>query len=193
MGCSSRSVRRKRIVSAVLNAVFESYRRSLLGKLTRIVQDRQIAEDLTQETYLRVRRAAESGPIDHIEAFLHRTARNLALDHLRRTKRRAGMGSSAVEDGAIDDLADDRPSAEEALIERQTLTVLSEAMARLPQRARLVLTLSRVEDWPNTKIAAHLGISERTVFNDLKLALGHCRDAMARVDKKENGARERLK
>eukprot|EP01035_Chromulina_nebulosa_P049783 gene49783-67601_t len=76
-------------MSALLNDVFMLHRRSLMGAAFRIVRDRQVAEELAQESYLRVRSAIEAGPIEHIEAFLHQTARNLALDHERRRKTRS--------------------------------------------------------------------------------------------------------
>ena len=41
-----------------------------------------------------------------------------------------------------------------------------------------------MEEWTNARIAQHLGVSERTVFNDLKLAMAHCRDALARSDRR---------
>ena len=44
------------------------------------------AEDLLQETYLRVTRALSERAIDHLEPFVFQTARNLALDHLRARK-----------------------------------------------------------------------------------------------------------
>lgn len=50
----------------------------------RIVRDPQAAEDVAQETYVRARKAIETGTIDHIEAFLYQTARNVALNYRRR-------------------------------------------------------------------------------------------------------------
>lgn len=161
-----------------LNAVFETHRRSLLWSVLRIVRDRQTAEDLAQETYLRARRAAEAGPIDHLEGFLHQTARNLALDHLRRRKTRARVEADAFDPDIVNQVAADAPCAEHALIERQKLHAFQDALAGLPERARTVMVLSRIEQWSNVRIAAHLGVSERTVFNDLKLAMAHCRDAL---------------
>lgn len=48
-----------------------------------MVNNHSTAEDLLQETYLRVTRALSERPIDHLEPFVYQTARNLALDHLR--------------------------------------------------------------------------------------------------------------
>ncbi len=169
---------------AILNAIFAAHRRSLLWTVMRIVRDPQTAEDLAQETFLRAHKAVESGRVEHIEGFLQQTARNLALDHLRRRKTRAGAEVQGLDEHLLAGISADIPSLEQALIEKQTFGVFQTALAALPERAQAVLVLSRIEEWSNVRIAAHLGISERTVFNDLKLAMAHCRDAMMRLDRK---------
>jgi RNA polymerase sigma factor (sigma-70 family) len=60
---------------------------------------------------------------------------------------------------------------------------LHEAVAKLPQRARTVWVLSRIEKWSYPRIAEHLGVSPNTVFNDLKLAHAHCVEALAKIDR----------
>ncbi|WP_311201199.1 sigma factor, partial [Pseudomonas protegens] len=65
------------------NHVFLTQRISLLRTLERMVNNHSTAEDLLQETYLRVTRALSERPITHLEPFVFQTARNLALDHLR--------------------------------------------------------------------------------------------------------------
>ncbi len=147
----------------------------------RIVRDRQTAEDLAQETYLRARKAIETGPIEHIEAFLHRTARNLALDHLRRRKTQGEIETAGPGANDVCDVPADIPSLEDVVIERERLEIFRKALAGLPERAQTVIVLSRIEEWSNRRIAAWLGVSERTVFNDLKLAMAHCREALARA------------
>jgi len=149
----------------------------------RIVRDPQTAEDLVQETYLRATRAAESGPIDHLEAFLHRAARNLALDHLRRCKTRRGVEVDGLSDPAVEMVQANAPSLEAAIIERERFHRFKAELSALPERARNIVLLSRLEGWPNSRIASHLGVSERTVFNDIKLAMAHCREALLRLDR----------
>lgn len=170
-------------MSLALNSVYASQRQSLLSTVFRIVRDAQIAEDLAQETYIRAKRAIDSAPIEHIEGYLHQTARNLALDYLRRKKTRSSVESETTDPSVIDVIASDVISIEDAIIERQKFHQFKHALAGLPKRAQAVLILSRIDEWPQAKIAEHLGISERTVFNDLKLALGHCRDILQRYEK----------
>ena len=158
-------------------------RRSLIGSILRIVKDPSIAEDLSQEAYLRVQRTSESRQIRHVEGFLHQTARNLALDHLRRSKTRQTYEIDSGASGAIESTPNDVYSLESALIERERFREFRNALSCLSFRAQTVVILSRIEEWPNHKIAKHLDVSERTVFNDLKLAMAHCRDALHRLER----------
>ena len=170
-------------MAAILTGAFLSHRRSLIGSLMRIVRDRQTAEDLAQETYLRARQAIQAGPIDHVEAFLHQTARNLALDHARRTRMRARFECRDATEADLATVAADLPSPEAVLIQRERLRLLEAALADLPEWAQRVWRLSRVEKWTQPQIAAHLGISTGTVFNDLKRAIAHCQRAIERIDR----------
>ena len=71
-------------MSATLTSIFLSNRKSIMWSVMRIVRDPQVAEDVAQETYMRASKVAETGTIDHVEAFLFQTARNLAINHKRR-------------------------------------------------------------------------------------------------------------
>ncbi|MBK0022479.1 sigma-70 family RNA polymerase sigma factor [Ochrobactrum sp. S46] len=163
--------------------IFLTNRKSLFWSVMRIVKDPQTAEDVTQETFMRVSKAAEIGAIEHVEAFLFQTAKNLALNHRRRQelRRRFETGDIAASDLAnIPSLA---PSQETGLIHRQRLSCIKDAIARLPQRTQNVWILSRIEKWSYPRIANHLGVSPNTVFNDLKMAHAHCVDALAKLDR----------
>jgi len=149
----------------------------------KVVRDPQTAEDVAQESYLRVRRAMEKGPVEHVEAFLHRTAHNLALDHLRRNRTRGNVETMNAADLPALEVADSTPSAEERIIQTDRLKQVETLLSQLPERARSVWLLSRVEGWSYPRIAEHLGISPNTVFNDIKLVMGSLRDLFSRLDR----------
>lgn len=154
-----------------------------MGTAFRIVRDRQTAEDVAQEAYLRTRRAIERAPIEHIEAFLHQTARNLALDHERRRKTRARYEEPPGNELDVENVPDDVPTTEAVLIERERICRFEEILLQLPERARRAWALSQVEGWSYARIAEHLGVSRNTVFNDVKRAMGHCHDALLRTER----------
>lgn len=170
-------------LSATLADIFLSHRRSLIWSVMRIVRDPQAAEDLAQETYVRAVGALEKGAIEHIEAYLHQTARNLALNYRRRRDMRGRIERTDLPEETIENVASGLPSAETDLIQRQRLRCLHAAIGSLPERAQKVWLLSRIEKWSYPRIAAHLGVSPNTVFNDMKLAHAHCVDALAKLDR----------
>ncbi|GGF71535.1 DNA-directed RNA polymerase sigma-70 factor [Azorhizobium oxalatiphilum] len=170
-------------MQASLADIFLSNRKSLIWSVMRIVRDAQIAEDLAQETYIRARKAIENGPIEHVEAFLHQTARNLALNHKRRDTMRGRIEREDLSEDQVANIASASPSQESQLIHRERLNAVHAAIAKLPQRAQTVWLLSRIEKWPYPRIAEHLGVSPNTVFNDLKLAHACCVEALARIDR----------
>lgn len=155
----------------------------MLWTLFRIVRDHHTAEDLAQDTYLKVHKALEKGPIEHLDNYLYRTARNLAFDHKRRSKFREKFEDIESGDEKIDDVATGEASAEEQLIEQERHQRFTAALAKLPPRAREAWALFQLKGWTYQEIADHLGVSRNTVYNDIKLVLVSCREAVERLER----------
>jgi len=170
-------------MSAILNAIFLTHRRSLLSSVLRIVRDSQTAEDLAQETYIRARQALDARPIEHIESFLFRTARNLAIDHQRRKTVRAKYEARDAGNQDVENVALDSASAEDKLAERQLQRLFEETLETLPLRARTAWALLQLHGWTYAEIADHMGVSRNTIYNDIKLVVRHCQDTLARSER----------
>lgn len=155
----------------------------MIWSVTRIVGDPQTAEDVTQEAFVRVSRAVDAGSVEHVEAFLFQTARNLALNYKRSRQVRGEIERSDISESDVENIASPVPSQEADLLHRERLRLLEQAITKLPERAQRVWVLSKIEKWPYPKIAEHLGVSPNTVFNDLKMAHAHCMEALARIDR----------
>lgn len=170
-------------MSAILNAIFAMHRRSLMWTVLRIVRDHQTAEDLAQETYLKVHKALEERPVDHLESYLYQTARNLALDHKRKVKFRERFEDHDRSVEEISNVVADTTSAEDELIEQERQRIFEKTLAALPGRARQAWALFQIDGWTYQQIADHLGVSRNTVYNDIKLVLTHCREALTRLER----------
>lgn len=167
MSCRDRSA---------LIAKFEAHYQELLRFLARRIGDSDRAADVAQETFLRLATASALPPsIDNPRAYLYRVAGNLATDAARSEVRRAGR--TATVDHA-DALPDPTPSPEAALLARERLAILDEALARLPAKPRRALLMSRVEGLTFAEIAAELGVSESMVAKYVAQALRACRDQL---------------
>jgi putative glutamine amidotransferase len=128
---------------------FETVLTEQIGPLTRraarIVGDEQTAQDLRQETLARAWRSAPRDvPVPALRAWLHRTTTNLALDELRRRRRR----------GDVALLSEVRAPAEQHDGEAR------EALARLTAHERLVLLLRHEAGLSLRELGAVLDISE---------------------------------
>lgn len=167
---------------AALQTTYLANRRSLISAIQAIVRDVQTAEDLAQDAYVRASRALESHPIDHLEGFLFQTARNLALDHLRRRRTRDRYEEPASAPH-VESVPQDGPSAEDRLIERERAQIFDRALQSLPRRARHAWALSHLDGLSYGEIADRLGVSRNTVYNDIKLVMGHCHDVLARLER----------
>lgn len=156
-----------------LERAFNEMRASLVGHLVRLVDSAATAEDLAQEAYLR---AAASGnaDVEAPKAFLHRTAVNLAVDHLRRQRLHHQIFSVGFDPETAASAASCDPSPERSVCDRQLIARLDAALAAIPPRARQVLVLKRVEGWTYPEIASHFGVSATTVQKDVRLAMAHC-------------------
>ena len=134
-------------------------------------------DDLVQEAYVRVIRARGNGEMVSPKAFLFATARNLALDQLRR--RRVAAVESLVENDELHVL-EDATDVAETVARNQELALLTEAIQSLPDRCRQIFTLRKVYGLSQREIGEKLGISERTVSAQLTIGVHKCTDFLRR-------------
>jgi RNA polymerase sigma-70 factor (ECF subfamily) len=131
-------------------------------------------DDLVQETYTRLLRARMGGSIRHTRTFLFTTARNAAIDILRR--RRARPVAVIPESDAACVLDEARASAPELLHYEQGLRILTDALHALPERCRQALVLRYLEGLSYREIADRMEISQETVKTQLAKGLRRCAD-----------------
>ncbi|MBP5057765.1 RNA polymerase sigma factor [Pseudomonas chlororaphis] len=156
------------------NHVFLTQRVSLLRTLERMVNNHSTAEDLLQETYLRVTRALSERAIDHLEPFVFQTARNLALDHLRARRIQARTLLEDVPVEVVESVAAPLSSAEDAAHAEQLLERLNMSLAQLSPRQQQIFILSRLHGHSYLEIAEKLEVSQSTVQKELKLIMAIC-------------------
>ncbi|UWQ06855.1 RNA polymerase sigma factor [Aliiroseovarius crassostreae] len=119
--------------------------------------DRAEAEDVTQEAMLRLWKQAphwRQGEAK-VTTWLYRVVSNLCTDRLR--KRRS------VDIDAIEEPADDMPSAVENMMEQDRANALQTALMALPERQRIAVSLRHLEGASNPEIAEILEISVEAV------------------------------
>ena len=155
--------------------LFRSEGRSLVRLARLFVDDRDAAEDIVQEAFLRLARHAGSiDSIDRAPAYLRSIVLNLARDHNRRGLVSLRHHSTAGREiDVVDDTADQLARTEEH-------RVVLEAVRVLPTRQRDCITLRYFEELSIEQIASTLGVSVNSVKT-------HLRRAMAALDVKLGG------
>lgn len=134
-------------------------------------------DDLIQESLIRVLRAREADDLKSPKAYFFAIARNLALDHIRRSK--VVFNQSILNSEAMD-LLDEAESIEETVSRNHELEILTEAIQALPERCRRVFTLSKVYGMTYDQIASEMGITFNTVSAQIAIGLSKCGEYMRR-------------
>jgi len=128
-------------------------------------------DDLVQETYARLLRVSDPQRLVHARAFLFTTARNVAIDHVRRTRR---TPVDPIDDTAEIALLEPAPGAGEVLDQAQRHEAMLAALGTLPERCREVMLLRYVDGFSASEIAVHLGLAAATVRVHLMKGVRDC-------------------
>ena len=182
---------------AALGDLYDRYVDAVFAAASRLTSDRQMAEEVVQETFLALWNRAElfDPSVGSLAAWLHTIARNRTVDRLRAAGRRPNLIplSSAAGDEEGDQVALDRlvgagtviggasvgrgPEGELAATELRE--VLRDALAQLPDAERTAIVLAYREDLTQSEIADKLGWPLGTVKTRTRRALLRLREALA--------------
>jgi RNA polymerase sigma-70 factor, ECF subfamily len=140
----------------LLDSLIERFRFRLFRYLLYLTNHRETAEELFQETWVRViERGQQYNPKWKFEAWLFTIARNLVIDlQRRRQPRHVDLLSDDDEERAFADQDSANPSAFDLLAQQEEGERMSAALARLPATYREVLALRFQEDLTLEEIAA---------------------------------------
>lgn len=164
-----------------LTAILSRYQQRLYRFLLRLVQDPALADDLFQQTWLRVMEKAGSYDARfRFDAWLFSVARNLAIDHLRRQRGRSLDEPDDSGTTPADRLPSHGPDPLEELLESERAAILSAAIHELPAIHREVLSLRFEEGMKLEQIAEVAAVPLATVKSRLHRALESLRDAVER-------------
>lgn len=159
--------------------VFVALRRKLARAVSRIVPRPEI-EDIVQETYVRVCQFDRVANIRHPRSFLYRTARNLALDHIKRSESRTTVSLSGDEEEHGDsDVPQAGLDVYDQLAARQEFEIFCEAVQQLPLQCRRVFVLRKVYGYSQKEIARALDIGESTVEKHIAYGIKRCSSFIA--------------
>ncbi len=132
----------------------------------RIVKDEHIAEDLVQEVFLELWRKRTKHQINtSLKAYLRRSAVNRSLNYIRDQKIKFD------DEDKVPQTTEDYSSALKMMETNELQGHIDRAIDTLPERCRVVFSLSRFEEMSYKEIAEKLDISIKTVENQISKAL----------------------
>ncbi|MDX1548307.1 MAG: sigma-70 family RNA polymerase sigma factor [Rhodothermales bacterium] len=155
----------------------ERHQERVFGYLMGMVRDRDLANDLFQETFLRVVSAMQKRRGSYTQqgrwlGWVLRIARNATLDHLRSRKKWLDVDADDEEGASFwDRLPDDAPAADETLHHGEVSDRLEACIADLPPEQREVLLLRHETDLTFREIAELTDVSINTALGRMRYAL----------------------
>ena len=160
--------------SEAFRLIFERYSRPVISFIFDMVNDRGLAEELTQETFVRAYRAINTMRRDtKLSTWLFGIARNVARESLR-ARARANSHLDIV-DQSVMDLSDRKPAPVDGLLSKELNDVIRRSLAALDEDKRLVFTLKVLHQCSYEEIAAITGFSIAKLKTDLHRARAEMR------------------
>lgn len=134
-------------------------------------------DDVVQESLARLVQAREVSPIRSARALLFTTARNLALDAVRRQR---VVAFEPITDDTDPTVLTDAADVVASVTKQQELELLTKAIQALPERVRQIFTLRTAYGLTQKQIAEKLGVSESTVEKQMAAGIRQCAAFFAR-------------
>lgn len=163
------------------------YLQELRSLLTRTLRDRHAAEDVAQESCVRVLEMQHAGkPVSNLRALLHSTAYHLVIDRSRRARVRHHEDLDALHEDAHP-AAPQASQPDEALASRQRARALVQTIESLPPRCREAFVLYKFDGLSQAEIAARMGVSVNMVERHIMRGMDACRACRDSLDETAQG------
>ncbi|MFD0992056.1 RNA polymerase sigma factor [Tenacibaculum geojense] len=156
-----------------LEFLIKKHQQKIFSFIFSKVHDRDITEDIFQDTFIKVIRTLKKGNYNEEGKFLPwvmRIAHNLVIDHFRKSNRMPTFNNTDDFD-IFSVLSDDKLNAESQLIKDQVLSDVRELINELPDEQREVLKMRIYMDMSFNEISECTGVSINTALGRMRYAL----------------------
>lgn len=152
----------------------ERHQNKVFSYILMLVKDRQLADDIFQDTFLKIIRTIKAGAYKEEGKFIQfamRIAHNLVIDHFRKSNRLPMADSVNNEYSIIDNLKYTDRSIEDEMIEEQVYGDLRKMIDLLPDEQKEVLNMRMYADMSFKEIADATNVSINTALGRMRYAL----------------------
>lgn len=165
---------------ACLEMIINRHKDRIFTTIIMVVQDRYIAEDIFQETFIKVIKTLKKGKYNEEGKFLPwilRIAKNLAIDHFRKKKRLPTITGQDGED-VFRTIQISTENREDRLVRTEKEDLVRELVSRLPEEQREVLIMRHYAEMSFKEIAETTDVSINTALGRMRYALNNLRKMM---------------
>lgn len=157
-----------------LQTLIERHQNRLYSYIFLLVKDKQLADDVFQDTYVKVINTLKRGSYNDEGKFIQwvmRIAHNLVIDHFRKSKKVPTVENSYNEFDVFDTIRLTDPSIEEQLIKTQIHNDVRKLLDYLPEEQKEVLYLRCYSGLSFKDIAEHTDVSINTALGRMRYAI----------------------
>ena len=173
----------KRGDRSAFEALMRKYYPRILNFIYRFVSNRQIAEDLSQDVFMKVYKSAwRYRPRSRFQTWLYTIAINVCLNELRRKSNLMVSLDETHEFGESElrkEIADPGSDPGQDLLQKEKATLIQAAINDLSENQRIAVILKRYENFSYAQIAATLNITDKAVKSLLSRAKVNLKDKLA--------------
>lgn len=165
---------------AAFETLLNRHQQQVYSKILFIVRDSELANDLFQDTFIKVVNTLKSGKYNEEGKFLPwvmRIAHNLSIDHFRRSKKMRMMRSTEEFD-VFGSLPSDELHAEDRIIQEQIHQDVRDLIVLLPEEQQEVVRMRIEREMSFQEIADETGVSINTALGRMRYALINLRKSI---------------
>ncbi len=166
-----------------LKTLIVRYEKRLFSYILISVKNKELAEDIFQDTFIKVINTIRSGNYHEEGKFFQwvmRIANNLKIDHYRKAQRMPMFDSGDSGFDIFDVISTREDSVEQKIIREQIYSDLQHVIAYLPQEQREVLVMRIYQDYSFKEISEITGVSINTALGRMRYALINLRKLIAK-------------
>lgn len=157
-------------------ALFDRYWVRLYKTAVRYLKDHEAGEEVVHDVFLNIWERRHQLEIESFPNFLLTAIRYQVYNRMRSAKPRIILTSTGIELNELD-----HNKGENRIKDQELQQELNQYLDQLPKRCQEIFYMSRVNQLSNQEIAGRLGISKRTVENQITVALKHLRVSLKNI------------
>lgn len=160
--------------NAAFDILLGRYQKSVFSYILHIVKDNELANDIFQETFVKVITTIRQGRYEDsgkFSAWLNCVAHNLVIDHFRRQKGENTVSNDETEHDLLNNKELCEGNIEDEMVQKQLVKDLHKMIHVLPDAQRQVLMMRFYRDMSFKEIAEKTGVSINTALGRMRYAL----------------------